>query len=81
MFPEKVQKAIDDLNRSREFWERMRRCEVVHKVLMLQGRLRFGEPSEDVRLGFWVLRDMARLERIAARIFDATGWEDLLATP
>jgi hypothetical protein len=49
-------------------------------MLTLMGRKRFGE-SESAAAALNAVADPARLERMAERIFDATGWDDLLATP
>jgi predicted transposase YdaD len=49
-------------------------------LLLRQGTKRFGvEPAVEPRLR--AVTDIERLERMADRIFDATSWDDLLATP
>lgn len=49
-------------------------------LLLRQGTKRFGaEPTAEPRLR--AITDLDRLGRIADRILDATGWDDLLATP
>ena len=50
-------------------------------VLLIQGRKRFGAPPPDREAALAAITDRARLERMAERIFDATSWDDLLATP
>jgi hypothetical protein len=81
MFSEELQRRIDRDNWFRDFLCKMEQMQAIHNILLLQGELRFGEPSQDVREWFWVIRDFDRLERITVRIFDATSWDDLLATP
>jgi predicted transposase YdaD len=51
------------------------------RLLLLQGRKRFGAASASAEAVLQGIADAARLERMAERIFDATGWDDLLATP
>jgi len=50
-------------------------------VLMIQGRKRFGAPPPEKAAVLAAIADRARLERMAERILDASGWDDLLATP
>jgi hypothetical protein len=51
-------------------------------ILLIRGRKRFGAPPPAEREAeLAAITDRARLERMAERIFDATGWDDLLATP
>ena len=49
-------------------------------VLLRQGSRRFGPPSEATEATLAAITDEERLGRISDRIFDATGWDDLLAT-
>ena len=55
--------------------------EELWRVLILQGRKRFGAVPTTVDAALRAVADQARLERMAERIFDATNWDDLLATP
>src|SRR5882724_606707 len=48
------------------------------KVLLLQGRVRFGKPSPKVIAAINALGDVGRLEELAVRLLDARGWEELL---
>lgn len=52
------------------------------ETLLSQGRKRFGPPTAEVEAAFRAMKEkeLGRLERISDRIFDATGWDDLLAT-
>ena len=49
-------------------------------LLLLQGRKRFGSAPPTTEAAVRAIEDRVRLERMAERIFDATGWDDLLAT-
>ena len=55
--------------------------EELWRVLILLGRKRFGVVTTTVEAAVRGVADQARLERMAERIFDATNWDDLLATP
>jgi hypothetical protein len=50
-------------------------------VLLIMGRKKFGPPPPEREAALSAITDRARLERMAERILDATGWDDLLATP
>lgn len=54
--------------------------EASSNMLVLQGRKRFGPPTEEQESALRSIEDLSRLERIGERMFDATGWDDLLAT-
>lgn len=54
--------------------------ETGRNYLLIQGRKRFGAPAADREAALAAITDPARLERMAERILDATGWDDLLAT-
>ena len=47
---------------------------------MRQGTKRYGPPTEATEAKLRSITDEERLGRISDRIFDATGWDDLLAT-
>jgi predicted transposase YdaD len=50
-------------------------------IVSLLGSHRFGQPSAAIQEALEAITDRDRLERIAKRIIDAGGWDDLLATP
>ncbi len=50
------------------------------RVLLIQGRKRFGPAPASAEAALLGIADPARLERMAERILDAAGWDDLLAT-
>jgi hypothetical protein len=56
------------------------RAEEVRKILLRQGRQRFGEPGEPMSAALAALTDLERLERMADRILQASGWQELLDT-
>ena len=49
-------------------------------VLLIMGRKRFGAPPPEREAELAAITDRARLDRMAERILDAAGWDDLLAT-
>jgi len=51
-----------------------------HRILLALGRKRFGPVPETTEAALQAITDRERLERMAERIFDASGWDDLLAT-
>jgi hypothetical protein len=51
------------------------------KTLAIQVTQKFGTPIASITTALDAINDLARLERMSARIFDATSWDDLLATP
>jgi hypothetical protein len=50
------------------------------RLLLLMGGNRFGAAPEATEATLRGITDQARLERMAVRIFDATGWDDLVST-
>jgi len=49
------------------------------KILIRQGRIRFGRLAKPTRARLDAIDDLERLERLSERIFTATSWDDLLA--
>jgi len=50
------------------------------KMLLLQGRKRFGSPGEEVTAAIEAIEDLQRLERLGVALLDAPSWEELLQT-
>jgi predicted transposase YdaD len=50
------------------------------KLLLQLGRLKLGAPGADVETAIQAIDDLARLERMSARLLNVTTWEELLAT-
>ncbi|HZU38452.1 MAG TPA: hypothetical protein VFA18_21185 [Gemmataceae bacterium] len=48
------------------------------RVLLLQGRTRFGEPSARVVAALDAVSDVGQLEELAVRLLRVTSWEELL---
>jgi predicted transposase YdaD len=48
------------------------------KMLLLQGRSRFGEPSPEVVAALQALTDVSRLEDLGVRLLQASSWHELL---
>jgi hypothetical protein len=52
-----------------------------HRLLLRQGRKRFGPPDAATESALTAIKDLERLERLADAILTATSWQELLATP
>lgn len=48
------------------------------RVLLLQGRTRFGKPSARIMAALDALSDVSELEALALRLLQASSWEELL---
>jgi hypothetical protein len=48
------------------------------RMLFLQGRSRFGEPSAKIVAALDALSDVSRLEELGIRLLQASSWEELL---
>jgi hypothetical protein len=51
------------------------------KIILLQGRERFGEPDAHVRPRLESITDIVKLEDMARRAVWATDWASLIAEP
>jgi predicted transposase YdaD len=49
------------------------------RLLIRQGRLRFGCLSKSTRARLEAIHDMERLDHLSERVLTATSWDDLLA--
>jgi hypothetical protein len=85
--PERVEqlwKGVQGMEESSTYQatiEKGRKAERKNKVQRVAAR-RFGPPSAEVAAALNSIDDLARLDRMFDRALDdATGWEDLLATP
>lgn len=54
------------------------KAEEARRILLLQGRRRFGEPSAEVVATLEALTDVEKLEDLTVRMLEATSWQDLL---
>src|SRR5436309_247206 len=48
------------------------------KILLLQGRSRFGEPSSEAVAALDGVTDVQKLEELSVRLLQATSWQELL---
>jgi predicted transposase YdaD len=55
------------------------KAEEARRILLLQGRHRFGEPSGEVVATLEALTDVEKLEALTVRMLEATSWQDLLS--
>jgi len=53
----------------------------LHKVLLQQGRKKFGPPSAADELALMSIADVDRLVYLSERLLDVASWQDLLAVP
>jgi hypothetical protein len=56
-------------------------AEEAKKILMLQGRKRFGPPNARTNAALERIKGLDRLERLTERLSDVSSWEELLAAP
>jgi hypothetical protein len=52
-----------------------------HRLLLRQGRKRFGPADEATESALTSIQDLDRLERMSEAVLSATSWQELLATP
>jgi hypothetical protein len=57
------------------------RVEEAQKMILRQGRIRWGDASEETRAALIKIDDLDRLERMGDRVLSATSWQELLDTP
>jgi hypothetical protein len=50
----------------------------VRKILLLQGRARFGEPPAEVLAALEGMSDVPKLEELTVRLLQASSWQELL---
>jgi len=55
------------------------RAEEARKLLILQGRKKFGPLDEQTEAKIAALSDLDRLHELGARILDVVSWDELLA--
>ncbi len=54
------------------------RWEGERRMLLLQGKTKFGPPSAAVRAALESVNDVAQLEKLGVRLMNAGSWEELL---
>lgn len=57
------------------------RLDEAKKLILRQGRIRFGPPDEPTTTTINGLEDLERLERMSERVLTVTTWQELLDTP
>jgi hypothetical protein len=67
------------LKEGREIGQREGEIKGARKLLIRQGRIRFGRLPRATRAAIEAIDDLDRLERVGKRVITATSWEDLLA--
>jgi hypothetical protein len=51
------------------------------KLLLLQGRKRFGEPPPEATAALEAIKEVPKLEELGVRLFQASSWQELLDLP
>jgi predicted transposase YdaD len=54
------------------------RLEEAKRILLRQGRKRFGHPKAAVKSKIDAIADLAQLERLSDRVLDANSWDELI---
>jgi hypothetical protein len=62
-------------------WLEQRAASEIHRVLLRQGKIRFGIPSESAEERLKSINDIGRLERLGDAVVSVNSWDELLATP
>jgi hypothetical protein len=57
------------------------RMEEAKRMILSQGKRKFGVPTPEVEAALGRITDQAKLESLADRLLDVTSWQDLLAGP
>jgi len=65
----------------RQEGERQGRVTEARKILLRQGRIRFGDPNAATTAALEAMTDVEHLEQLSERLLLVTTWEELLATP
>ncbi|TVS20218.1 MAG: DUF4351 domain-containing protein [Planctomycetaceae bacterium] len=67
------------LDEGREEGEKTGRMRELHRVILRQGRLRFGEADESIRNQIEAMRDIETLEELTDRLVTVSSWDELMA--
>jgi hypothetical protein len=51
----------------------------LHRAILRQGRLRFGDADEKVRQEIEAIRDIETLEELTDRLVTVSSWDELMA--
>jgi predicted transposase YdaD len=55
------------------------RVDELHRMLLRQGRKRFGDPDEETRQSLYAIQDPEHLEELGEHLLDVSSWDELLA--
>ncbi|TVS09358.1 MAG: DUF4351 domain-containing protein [Planctomycetaceae bacterium] len=58
--------------------EQTGRIKELHRVILRQGRVRFGEADEATRQQIETMRDIDRLEDLTERLLMVSSWDELM---
>jgi predicted transposase YdaD len=75
---EGIEKGRQDGLEQGERWGRLWEAQ---KILIRQGRIRFGRLPKATRTAIEAIDDLERLERLSEHLLTATNWADLLSEP
>lgn len=56
------------------------RVEEARRLLLRQGRIRFGSPDSSSEAALAALTDLDRLERLSEQLLQVSSWKELLET-
>jgi hypothetical protein len=62
-------------------WLERHTASELHRILLRQGKIKFGIPSESAEHLLKSINDVERLERLGDAIITVNSWDELLATP
>jgi hypothetical protein len=57
------------------------RVEGARRMILLQGRIRFGPPTRSIKARLAAITDIDRLERQAVHLLNASSWKEVLDLP
>jgi predicted transposase YdaD len=66
------------LEEGREQGREQGRVEELHRMILRQGRVRFGEPDEATQSEIEAIRDTGTLEDLSERLVIVSSWDELL---
>ena len=69
------------LHKGETLGEAKGRVEEARKILILQGRKKFGPPDEQVEAKIAAVSDPAYLDELIVRLLDVASWDELLESP
>lgn len=72
-----------DIRDSSAYWAILDegRIEEAQRIILRQGRKKFGSPSDAIVAAIMAITDLERLHRIQDQIFTSSTWDEQLATP